>query len=115
MEDDDTKIDALREFIRQWKIKNIFTGLSESTDQNIVSERANSTRALARKLISTLEDDVPADEETQPFFQIIGSPCEWPLRIKAQSVIFSDLFEYPMTPNKGLITKLKDEHIKFFE
>jgi hypothetical protein len=119
---DDTKIEAFRKELNQWKRDHLVNGLENEKDDQAIDSRVEKAREFMKQVNQHLTfEDVPTEgggeQEVKNLLDTLGSKDTWTesLLDKIHSILLSDLYEYPLTVNTNLIDQFQKENLPAFE
>lgn len=122
MDQEDSKIQKFRRILNEWKRDTLFPGLNNEGDKESIERRVQEAQILFFTLMNIMnEKQVEKDDpEVKKILEPLGEPNTWSesLLDNVRHILFTDLYEYPLTFNVILIdqfTNQEDEDFPIFQ
>lgn len=119
MDEEYLKINNFRKAINDWKRETLFKGLNNEGDKDSIQRRINEAQTLffnLMKLINDRDTTKQNDNDINTILATLGDSSTWSesLIYNLRHIIFTDLYEYPLTFNTVLIDQFKNQEEEDF-
>lgn len=110
-------VKQFRNGITEWKRTVLFQGLNNEGDEESIQRRLDEAHTLFFQLMDYINstEGQPA-KEIESFVHPLGEKQQWSesLLDQLRDILFTDLYEYPLTFNEVLIDQFKDQEDEDF-
>lgn len=119
MDEEDSKILNFRKAVNEWKRNTLFPGLNNEGDDESIQRRVREAQVMFFTVMSIVNDgntENSEDTEVNTILEPLGKSSTWSesLLDNVRHILFTDLYEYPLTFNVILIDQFKNQEEEDF-
>ena len=113
MDKDDSRIEQFRKLLNEWKRNTLFPGLNNEGDEESIQRRVEEAQVMFFTLMNLVNEkgkEKNDDKDVNALLEPLGEPSTWSesLLDNVRHILFTDLYEYPLTFNVVLINQFKE-------
>lgn len=115
---EETQLQQFREALQDWKRTVLFQGLNNESDEGSIPRRLEEAHQMFFALTQQLNNTQPSEptKEVETILKPLGAKDSWSESMldNIRHILFTDLYEYPLTFNTTLIDQFETEEDEDF-